>query len=153
MCPDNDNGAFYDPGQNGSGSGTRHSHPGSAKLPEDQNVIPGQIHHHGHYPGQHRKQGLTCLPQRTGIDLHHYKGYDLQQDHPQIFFSEQKGLFKIAALSIRQIQPDQAFPGGKQDSQCHSCDKDSHYDLKPEGIPHSLMVSMTIELCPKYARS
>ena len=151
--PDEDNAELGQTGNQRGDSGAGDAERRRAELAKNQDVVENKVDEHRDNASLHRQHGLACLAQCAGIDLLQRKGQHLQHHHAQIAEAAVQGLLQIQRLAaLVQKEADEPLAAQQQNRAEGRPGAQSHPELGPEGVSHTVCVAPAIVLGGKNAR-
>ena len=152
--PDCHDGKLHIAGNGSCQRRTPNTHFRRAEMAENQHIVQHQIHQHRNHTGRHGHGGFTGFTKGAGIGIGQRERNKTKKHHMQILKSVLQHLRRLRGVTFAlQIKADQC--GTKQIEQAGSQQRQCRADqnLKPEGMPDSLMVIGAIKLGGKNTRT
>ena len=154
VAPDGNQQKFCVPGDDRGQCRAPHTHGGSAKVAENENIVERQVDKNRADAGNHGDKGFFALFQGAGVGVGDTEGEQTPQHNGQIVTTIAEYLSGILGVAVScEVQVDQRILEKEKQSPGDQGNGQTDQHFKPEGIADAVIIPAAVKLGGKNTRT
>ena len=152
--PQNHDGQFHIPGDDGGNGGTVDAQFGRAKVAEDQHIVQCHIQEHSDAAGHRGHDAVIGLAEGARIGVGQGERRQTQQHDLHVVHAVCQGGSRGLGIGLApQVQQDQGFAAGEENGDATHRQGQTDQDLVAEGMADALLIPAAVELGGENTRT